>query len=78
MPRSHYLFPKTTDPYWLTVRYKCRCNCCERTIVPGERAFYWPLSKTMDCSRDTCGGKSSSEFNAAVQDESLLLNQFPR
>lgn len=65
--RSGYLF--SNDPRWITVRYAATCACCSRRIKPGERAFYWPLSRTLDCTGPDCGMKSAADTRAAIQDE---------
>ena len=66
----------SADPRWLTVRYACKCAVCGRKIEPGETAFYWPHSKTMDCRAVNCGTKSAMDFQSAKQDEEFLVSQF--
>ena len=55
------------DPYWLTSRYAGTCAGCNATIARGERAFYWPKGKKLECG--SCGETSSRRFEAEVQDE---------
>jgi hypothetical protein len=72
MPRS---FP--SDPRWITVKYRGKCGCCTRPIQPGERAWYWPASHSLDCDNEQCGRKSARDFAASVQDENYFRSQFP-
>jgi hypothetical protein len=64
------------DPHWLTVRWKTKCAICHRTIQPGEQAFYWPASRSMDCNANECGRRSALNFQAAVEDETSMQRQF--
>lgn len=59
------------DPYWLTAKFdsKCTKKGCDATIKKGDRAFYYPSSKSCYCQKDECGGQASRDFESACQDE---------
>jgi hypothetical protein len=54
------------DPRWITARFHSACQC-ETVIAPGDRAFYWPRGKRLECAQ--CGDASERRFVAEVQDE---------
>ncbi len=62
----------SNDPYWLTARFDSTCTKagCGEPIKKGDRAFYYPSSKSCFCAKDDCGGQASRDFDAAKQDES--------
>jgi len=68
----------SVDPHYVTVKYACKCGVCLRPIAVGETAWYWPASRSMDCSGETCGAQSAREFRAARQDEDFMSAQFLR
>ena len=39
----------SNDPREIRTKYAGKCKKCGRTLRPGERAAYWPLTKTMYC-----------------------------
>lgn len=55
------------DPYWLTARYRGECAGCGTAIRKGDRAFYWPKGKRLECK--TCGDVSDRRFVAECDDE---------
>lgn len=71
------------DPHWITARYPGKCNGCDRPIIKGERAFYYPNGKRMyggQFDRATnpacevgcgCGDQHSADFAAAAADEAF-------
>jgi DNA-directed RNA polymerase subunit RPC12/RpoP len=63
MSRRYY----NRDPHWITTRYGGQCSRCSRQIARGERAFYWPSSRELEC--DHCGETSSARFEAEATDE---------
>ncbi len=65
-----------SDPLWITARYKSRCAKCPALIKPGDRVFYWPASKQVDCK--ACGTQEAIDFQAAVQDEDFMRGQYAR
>lgn len=64
------------DPHWVSVKYACKCGTCLRPIKVGETAWYWPRSRSMDCSGIKCGAQSAADFQTAKQDEGFLVSQF--
>jgi len=62
------------DPYWLTAKFdsKCTRTGCDATIRKGERAFYYPSSRSCYCQKDDCGGQAARDFDAAKQDEAFM------
>ena len=65
------------DPYALTARYDGQCAKCQRAIKRGERAFYYPNTRTLygmrqaDGSGCECGDTAQSDFAAHAFDESV-------
>jgi|TARA_Y100000310_G_scaffold315824_1_gene366851 hypothetical protein len=59
------------DPYWLTAKFNSNCAKCETTIRKGQRAFYYPSSRTIYCEADDCGAHASRDFAACMFDETL-------
>lgn len=55
------------DPHWITVRFAGECAGCGTVLRQGERAFYWPKGRRLEC--DVCGETSDRRFQAEVQDE---------
>jgi len=55
------------DPYWLTARYPGACKGCGAAIRKGDRAFYWPKGKRIECT--VCGDHSERRFLAETADE---------
>lgn len=55
------------DPHWLTARYPGTCAGCAAPIRKGDRAFYWPHGKRLECA--ACGETSDRRFHAEVDDE---------
>jgi len=66
-PKMHTRY--AGDPYWTTVRFNSTCHCGQ-PIRKGDRGFYYPKGKVMNCSK--CSDKASSEFTAAAQDEDFM------
>lgn len=76
MYRRHYGNVFCNDPRWLSVKYSCKCERCGAAISRGDQAYYYPLTKTMLCSKDECGGQGSRDFNAAACDEAFYNGNF--
>lgn len=55
------------DPYWLNARYAGACKGCGAPIGRGDRVFYWPKGKRVECR--LCGELAERRFLAEVQDE---------
>lgn len=68
MARSSY----SRDPYWLTARYPGACAKCSAPISRGDRAFYYPLTRTMYGAACGCGETADRDFDAAAMDEDML------
>ncbi len=60
------------DPYWLTVKRDDFCAKCHLPIKRGTRGFYYPLSRTLHCDRDNCGGQAARDFAAHAQDDAMI------
>lgn len=60
------------DPYWLECRSNLKCARCGAEIKRGDRAFYFPNTRTLHCEGDDCGGQSARDFEAARFDEGGL------
>jgi hypothetical protein len=57
------------SPRWLSAKFSSPCSKCGNVIKKGDRVFYYPGSKSVQCSADTCGGQSSRDYDAACFDE---------
>jgi predicted RNA-binding Zn-ribbon protein involved in translation (DUF1610 family) len=57
------------DPRWISAKYKCSCTTCKAEIKVNEQAFYFPLTKSVKCSK--CGETASREFEAQAFDEDV-------
>jgi hypothetical protein len=71
-----YRRPVSHDPYWITARFASQCHNCKESIARGARAFYYPGSKTILCSRPNCGQDAARDFSSAAQDETFMSSQF--
>ena len=62
------------DPRWLTAKFDSKCSRkdCGATIKKGQRAFYYPSSRSCLCQKDECGGQASRDFESARQDEAFM------
>ncbi len=57
-------------PGWITVKFKGNaCLRCKRQIHLGERAFYYPVDRSLYCDGELCGKTASREFVAFAWDE---------
>jgi hypothetical protein len=56
-------------PSWMTARFISTCSKCGKRITKGERIFYYPSSRSAQCSREECGFQSSRDYAAACFDE---------
>lgn len=57
------------DPRWLIAKYRGKCAKCHREILPGAKAFYYPVSRSIFCEAETCGKFEQGKFIEAIQDE---------
>jgi hypothetical protein len=62
---------KTRDPRWIRSRFPSTCGRCFGTIEPGGRAYFYPLTRSILCERDECGGQVARDFAAAAFDEAV-------
>jgi hypothetical protein len=62
---------RARDPYWLTAKFNSVCGKpgCNQPIKRGERAFYYPNTKTI--LADSCGhaGAASADFESHAFDD---------
>jgi hypothetical protein len=57
------------DPRWIILRFSGSCARCSAPIERNQRAFYYPIGRTLLCAADSCGGQASRDFAAACFDE---------
>ena len=41
--------------YWTTVKYRGKCGGCGAPVAKGERALYFPGSRSVLCNSAQCG-----------------------
>ena len=64
------------DPRWIEAMIAARCQHhengvrCATMIRAGERAFYYPLTKTILCA--ACGEQAARAFASEAADEEVL------
>jgi hypothetical protein len=61
------------DPRWITARYPAACSCGE-TVAKGDRALYWPRTRTVNC--EPCGETAFARFEAEAADEAFMGGGF--
>lgn len=76
MNRLTYTMSYALDPRWIDVKRRCICEKCGAAISRGDRAFYYPSTKSMLCAKDDCGGQESRDFEAAAFDEAMYNGSF--
>jgi len=59
-----------SDPFWMVAKFASSCPRCAVTIRKGERIFYYPSTRSVLCSADTCGGQAERDLSASKFDES--------
>lgn len=64
------------DPYWLTVKYPCKCAKCGQAIAKGEDGFYYPSNRSMYCKAEACGGDASRDFESCAFDEAVYTGNW--
>ncbi len=57
------------DPHWITVRFPSACGGCDKPVHKGERAFYYPASRTVYGDACGCARQQSAEFDGAAFDD---------
>ena len=64
-------YPK--DPLWIKAKFLSVCCRCKRQIKKGDKAFYYPNSKTIYCESDSCGKQEERDFAANMFDERGMM-----
>lgn len=70
MRRRKRNYPR--DPFWLNVKWAGKCASCGAALAKGERAFYYPNTKTLYgekcCEAADEGSRAleSAKFDEAV------------
>lgn len=59
------------DPYWMTLKYPSTCKKCGRSVPAGDEMFRFK-DGSMYCDAPDCGGRESSSFDSAAQDEQMM------
>lgn len=69
---------RNRDPYYLTAKFngKCGKSGCNQPIAKGERAFYYPASKTILASKCGHAEQAAAEFHNACADEDFYNSQY--
>jgi hypothetical protein len=64
------------DPYWTTARFTSPCShpSCQEQVTKGQRAFYYPRTKSIYCPKHSL--TASADFNAARADEDAYNRAF--
>jgi hypothetical protein len=60
------------DPRWIKVKFASKCSRCSVVLRKGDDALYFPLSKSLFCEGENCGGREWREFRAAAEDEAFM------
>jgi hypothetical protein len=69
MARYHRIIGR--DPYWLSAKYDGQCDApgCNHAIRRGDRAFYYPNTRTILAAECGHADAAAREFDAARADE---------
>ena len=59
------------DPFWLKARYAGHCDRCSQPIRKGDRAFFYPRTRTILCAGQDCGEEASRDFQTAAEAEAF-------
>lgn len=57
------------DPYWLTLKYPGYCNKCHKALARGERAYYYPRTRSMFGESCGHGQEAEQDFHNQVEME---------
>lgn len=57
------------DPYWLTLKYPGHCDKCHKPLARGERAYYYPRTRTMFGEACGHGQEAEQDFHSQVEME---------
>lgn len=52
--RRSYRSRRPAEPRWLDAKYPGTCRQCEQPIAAGQRAYWWPASRTLTCTEIPC------------------------
>ncbi len=61
----------SSDPRWITVRYRGTCSGCASPIPVGADAFYFPRTRDLFCSKTGCGQAEALDFASHACDEAV-------
>lgn len=59
----------SNDPRYIDVRYPAKCAKCGNEIRVGERAFYYPESRSLYGSHCEHAEEAAADFASHAQDE---------
>jgi hypothetical protein len=57
------------DPYWLNLKYPGHCDKCHKPLARGERAYYYPRTRTMFGESCGHGQEAEQDFHSQVEME---------
>ena len=57
------------DPYWLTLKYPGHCDKCHKPLARGERAYYYPRTRSMFGEACGHGQEAEQDFHSQVEME---------
>ena len=62
---------RSAAPFWLKTKFGGSCSRCKLGIKKGEDALYFPPSKTLLCSGESCGKQHQRDMDANAFDEQM-------
>jgi hypothetical protein len=62
------------DPRWINARFPGRCKECGRAIKRGDRAYYYPLTKSILCA-EPCGAAAERDFVSCAMGEEMYCGR---
>ncbi len=57
------------DPKWLTAKFKSNCKGCGATVKRGDRAFYYPSTRSIYGEACGCAATNAADFESHAFDE---------
>jgi hypothetical protein len=61
-----------SDPSWIILKHeRSKCLKCGKSLLKGEYPFHYPLTETVLCGADHCGGQACRDFEAAQDNQDL-------
>ena len=64
------------DPYWLTAKFTSSCKGCNATVNRGDRAFYYPNTRSIYGDQCGCAATQSADFDSHAFDESQYSGSY--